>query len=136
MMSKPAMHIRLLNWLVILILVAGCSQSGPGLAPVKGRVTLDGQPIENTMVAFYPNDSKAPSTGYTDKDGNYELAYKQGKLGGMIGENTVKISTSSELVKGANRFHENYNSKSVLKREIKSGSNTIDFELKSDGSST
>ena len=33
-------------WLTLLIcLAAGCGQSGPDVAPVKGRVTLDGRPL-------------------------------------------------------------------------------------------
>ena len=35
-----------------LVLIAGCSQSGPQVAPVHGRITLDGQPLPDTSVVF------------------------------------------------------------------------------------
>lgn len=126
------MRIRQLNWLVVLALVAGCNKSGPQLAPVSGRITLDGKPIKNTDIAFYPEGGGNPSAGRTDEDGHYELGYSRGKMGGMIGKNTVRISTSSELVKGPNRYPEQYNSKTELHREVTSGNNVLDFDLKSD----
>ena len=119
----------------MMALVAGCSKTGPDIAPVSGRITLDGQPIANTDVAFYPEGKQSVSSGRTDKDGHYELGYKRGVMGGHIGMNSVQISTSSELVRGPNRYHANYNSNTELKREVKSGNNVIDFDLKSDGSS-
>lgn len=130
------MPLRYFSLLAVVALVVGCSKSGPDVAPVTGRITLDGQPINNTDVAFYPEEpGKSPSSARTDNDGHYELGYKRGVMGGMIGNNTVRISTSPEIVKGPNRFHENYNNKSELHREVKSGKNVIDFDLKSDGSS-
>jgi len=128
------MRTRYFVSVVLIGLVAGCGKTGPDTAPVSGRITLDGNPIENTDVTFESTGSRMQSSGHTDKDGHYELIYKRGVVGGMIGENTVRISTNSEVVKGANKFHENYNVKSGLKREVKSGNNTIDFDLKSDGS--
>jgi hypothetical protein len=130
------MHARHLNLLVMIAVVAGCSKSNPEIAPVTGRITLDGQPVANTDIAFYPEaQGKSPSAARTDKDGNYELGYKRGVMGGMIGDNIIRISTSPEIVRGPNRYHENYNANSQLHREVKSGKNVIDFDLKSDGSS-
>jgi hypothetical protein len=122
-------------WVAMMVLVAGCSRGNKELAPVSGRITLDGKPIKNTDIAFYPEqEGKSPSVGITDQDGHYELAYKRGVMGGMIGKNTVRISTSPEIVRGPNRYHENYNGNSQLHREVKSGNNEMDFDLKSDGS--
>jgi|1185.fasta_scaffold1268162_1 hypothetical protein len=126
------MNIRRLIWPVMIALIAGCGKSGPQLAPVSGRITLDGQPIENTDIAFYPEIGN-PSAGRTDKDGHYELGFKRGMMGGMVGKNLVRISTSSELVKGPNRFPEKYNSKSELHRDVEPGKNVFDFDLKSEG---
>src|SRR4051812_13756629 len=126
------MRIRYLSWLATIVLVAGCGKSGPQLAPVSGRITLDGQPIENTDIAFYPEIGN-PSAGRTDKDGHYELGFKRGMMGGTVGKNVVRISTSSELVKGPNRFPEKYNFKSELQRGVEPGKNVFDFDLKSEG---
>ena len=36
--------------------------------------------------------------GRTDANGHYELAYKRGVMGGMVGSNTVRITISSDVV--------------------------------------
>jgi hypothetical protein len=109
----------------LLLLVVGCSKSGPDLAPVSGRVTLDGQPIAVADVYFHPEGEKSPSVGRTDADGRYVLGYKRGVEGGMVGWNTVRIQT----VGGPPLVPPRYNRDSDLRREVTSGKNTFDFEL-------
>jgi len=125
------MRKRYICWLAAIVLVAGCSKSGPDLAPVSGRVTLDGQPVENADVTFQPEGSKSPSFGRTDKDGNYTLGYKKGVVGALVGKHAVQISTSPEIVKGPNRFPAKYNTNSELHRDVESGKNEINFDLTS-----
>jgi hypothetical protein len=41
--------------------VAGCG--GPPQARVRGRVTLDGEPLAHGTIAFLPADGKGPTAG-------------------------------------------------------------------------
>jgi hypothetical protein len=113
----------------MLLVLAGCSKSGPDLAPVSGRVTLDGEPAEETEVMFYPDGEKSPSVGRTDKDGNYLLRYKRGVEGGTIGWNTVRLKTITEMTHGRQLVPERFITGSDLRREVNSGNNTFNFEL-------
>jgi hypothetical protein len=114
---------------VLLLVFSGCDKSGPDLAPVSGRVTLDGKPAESTKVMFYPEGAKSPSLGRTDKEGRYMLRYKRGVEGGTIGWNTVRLETVTEVTHGRQLVPERFITGSDLRREVKSGNNTFDFEL-------
>jgi hypothetical protein len=125
---------KLCFWLLLLGLVSdGCRKSGPELAPVSGRITLTGKPLENADVVFQPENGKSPSIGRTDAEGRYELAYKRGVTGGPIGQNTVHIRVSRELVRNPPRIAAKFNSQSELHREIKAGQNEFDFDVAVEG---
>src|SRR5262245_21904398 len=82
-----------------LIVFSGCGKSGPQIAPVHGRVMLDGKPLQNADVQFQPSESQRPSRGRTDVDGRYALVYKRGQPGALVGPHTVRIWVSPEVVK-------------------------------------
>jgi hypothetical protein len=115
--------------IVLLLVFSGCSKTGPDLVPVSGRVTLNGKPAESTKVMFYPEGEKSPSLGRTDKDGRYMLRYKRGVEGGTIGWNIVRLETVTEVTHGRQLVPERFITGSDLRREVKPGSNTFDFEL-------
>ena len=118
----------------LLICVAtGCGRSGPEVAPVTGRVTLDGRPLETVDVVFQPTDGKPPSTSRTDADGNYELLYKRGLMGARVGEHTVRIGFTSGIVKNPPNVPARNNTGSELRAEVKPGGNEFNFDLKSEG---
>jgi len=105
--------------------IAGCSQRGPQIAPVHGRITLDGQPLPKAEITFHPAGSERPSAGRTDSDGRYELMFKRGEPGAMVGQNTVTILVSPEGTKNPPKI-------APLKdphREVKRGDNEINFEV-------
>jgi hypothetical protein len=92
------MHKRAIAWLLLLLplLSLGCGKSYP-LAPVSGRVTMDGEPLAKAEVRFFPTDDKdLPfSTGTTDENGNYELymvTETTTSRGAIIGTHRVTIS--------------------------------------------
>jgi hypothetical protein len=114
---------------VLLLIFSGCNKSGRDLAPVTGRVTLDGKPLESTKVTFSPDGEKSPSIGRTDKDGRYLLRYKRGVEGGTIGWNVVQLQTVTEVTRGKQLVPERFITGRDLRREVKSGNNTFDFEL-------
>lgn len=75
----------------LLFSISGCGaqDDGPKLAPVIGKVLVDGEPLPGAGVSFRPDVSKgnkAPfiPTGTADDEGNYELvtAAKKGAPAG------------------------------------------------------
>ena len=121
-------------WLLLLGLLSdGCRKSGPELAPVSGRITLAGKPLEKADIVFQPDSGKPPASGRTDAEGRYELAYKRGVMGGPVGQNTVQIRVSRELVRNPPQIAARFNSKSELRREVKAGQNEFDFDVTTEG---
>jgi hypothetical protein len=117
---------------MLFLLAAGCGTSGPEVAPVKGRVTLDGRPLESVDVVFQPTDGKSPSTSRTDEDGNYEMLYKRGLMGARVGDHTVRIGFTSGIIKNPPNLPAQYNTASELRAEVKPGANEFNFDLKSE----
>lgn len=114
--------------------LAGCGSSEVPLSPVRGRVLLNGQPLVDAIVEFQPT-GKAPSIGVTDEDGYYQLQYSKDRWGAVVGEHLVKIDHDVDGREGRNslvRVPARYNVKSQLKREVKSGSNSFEFDLTTD----
>jgi hypothetical protein len=77
-------------------LSGGCG-TGDGLTrgPVKGRVTVGGQPLAKGRILFLP---VAPSTGPTVSaaivNGNYELPSREGPI---VGPNRVEVEAELDL---------------------------------------
>ena len=95
-------------------------------------MTLDGQPLANADVTFQPEGAQRPSTGRTDADGRYELAYKRGQMGAIVGPHTVGIYVSTELVRNPPPIPDRYAVKSELHPEVKPGDNVYDIDMTSD----
>src|SRR6266550_1132156 len=82
-----------LCWLTLLsACLLGCGARGD-LASVRGKVTLDGQPLPDAFVVFAPTKKGTTSYGRTDAGGNYEMMFTDYQKGAWIGENSVRIST-------------------------------------------
>lgn len=121
---------------VCLIASYGCSASNR--AEVQGTVTLDGQPLTQGTLAFFPTgDAKGPAAGGTIVGGKYFISADQGST---IGTNRVEIRSARAtgkmlaLRKEAEVVEvlpDRYHSQSVLTANIKQGKNTVDFELQS-----
>jgi hypothetical protein len=124
--------VRQMCYGMLFLLAVGCSQSGPKLAPVQARVTLDGRPLNTVDVVFQPRDGGRPGTARTDADGHYELTYKRGSMGARVGEHTVRIGYTSNIVPNPPKIPARYNTASELRAEVKPGQNEFNFDLKSD----
>jgi hypothetical protein len=112
-----------------ILLIAGCGQSGPELAPVTGRVTLDGRPLENADLTFNA-EGKSPGVARAGADGRYEVMYKRGVVGAPVGPNKVSITVSPEVVRNPPRIPPRYNTASELSVEVMPGEdNVFDFDL-------
>lgn len=108
----------------------GCSRNDrPPLANVQGTVTLDGQPLVQARVAFEPVGGGRTSYGVTDEAGRYHLLYIRDIKGAIVGSHKVRFFDESEDSRVA-RVPARYNKQSDLTAEVRSGTNTFDFDLK------
>jgi hypothetical protein len=141
------------NALLLIAILAGCSGCGggitdnrKGLAPVTGKVTLDGKPLTTGTISFVAMDGSEAFTGPIDSSGNYTLASSPSSPGALPGEYKVIIiasqqATMGDPMKGGQPIAaeaktivpEKYTKpdSSGLTGSVKSGSNTINFDLKS-----
>src|SRR5262245_18422913 len=90
------------RWLILCSLLGalGCSGEGYKVAPVSGRVTLDGKPLAGAHVHFAPVATKGKidpgptSQGKTDADGRYTLSLDTScRPGAVVGHHKVYIIT-------------------------------------------
>jgi len=135
-MSETIHAALALTTLLFCLLLAGCGSEGD-LARVKGKVTLNGEPLEGAIVQFQPTaEDGSPSAGKTDANGRYELMYTFDTPGAMPGEHIVSIRTAAAYYEEEDgddqpqeRVPAKYNSRTTLRRTVKPGRNTFDFDL-------
>ncbi len=84
--------------LAVLVAVAGCQPGSDfNLAEVSGTVTMNGEPMPNVHVIFYPKataenpDSGPYSEGTTDAAGKFSMTTRYGNPGSVIGPNRVEF---------------------------------------------
>jgi hypothetical protein len=120
---------------VLFLTVAGCNR-GPQIAPVSGRVTLDGKPLAAAEVKFEPQSGRA-SHGRTNENGEYQMRYTRDQMGALVGEHTVRILSATELTLPNGKFElrpqmvpPRYNTQTELHSQVKAGQNNrFDFDL-------
>jgi hypothetical protein len=95
-----------MRWVILLSLslpfLAGCSSQPYKVAPVSGKVTLNGEPLAHAAVVFAPvatGDDHFPGPtagGLTDSEGRYtlEITTPSGKKinGAVVGKHKVRIT--------------------------------------------
>jgi len=122
-----------------MLFACGGGDSGPTIAPVQGKVTLDGKPVPDALVVFKPEQGR-PASAMTDTNGDYSLVYSQSSKGAALGKYRVEITTGREasFAEGVETspavketIPEKYNSKTELTAEITAGKNVANFELQS-----
>ncbi|QDT55888.1 hypothetical protein Pan44_39360 [Caulifigura coniformis] len=125
---------RTLRVLLFPLVVAGCSNTGEGLGAVEGVIQLDGKPLSGASVIFEPLNG-SPSIGYADEDGQYELRFSRHAMGATVGDHKVRVSTAEDQEgrRSKERVPARYNVKTELTASVKSGHNSIDFDLNSGG---
>jgi hypothetical protein len=130
----------------LALAAAGCGSPGKAVAPVSGRVTLDGKPLANATVTFQPiaegkDVNPGPgSYGKTDADGRYALRVVGEELeGAYVGRHRVEVQAFARERADPNSDTERappslvprkYNFESTLTFEVKPGGSTdANFEL-------
>lgn len=127
--------------------LAGCGSSAR-LAPVSGKVTLDGQPLANAHIAFQPMAATGTDAGaggsyaVTDTQGQYTLHTFEGdQPGAAVGKHRVEINPKTESSDAEPRLHSakppvivpaKYNRLSELTFDVPAaGSSAANFDLTS-----
>lgn len=129
---------KLLRVFVVIAtaLVTGC-EKGPEVAPVTGTVQQNGKPLAGAMVEFQP-DYGAPSYGYTDQQGQYEIQFQKNRMGALIGHHTVRVRTIGEktdletdtTVNVPETVPELYNDETTLEFDVVAGEeNVFDIDI-------
>lgn len=137
MISPPRPAVRIHRHVLPAALVAaavatGCATPGrPRLGTVEGRISLDGSPLPAAVVRFTPAGRGRTSQAVTDPDGRYRLRYLRDIPGADIDRHTVRISTATEENGGRESLPARYHTRTELAADVRSGPNTIDFDLRS-----
>ena len=95
--------LRSILWISLLLLITlvGCESVEGEIAPVSGRITLDGMPLVNAAITFQPvAEGNSPparigSYGRTNAQGEFELRLVDNdQLGASVGKHRVTISVA------------------------------------------
>ena len=128
----------------MLLLASACSGKPYELAPVSGKITLNGKALAKAWVHFAPVAAEGAlnpgptSHGQTDEAGMYTLHVKPGTDGAVVGKHKVFISlivggsTDADAgnKKGVERIPARYNQATTLEFEVKAdGTTEANFEL-------
>lgn len=124
--------------------LVGCGAGGPERVEVRGKVTLNGQPLDQGSIAFIPTGTtQGPTTGAKIENGTYMVPANKGAV---LGSHLVQITsvqpTGRKIEAGPPEpagtmvdevqqiVPDQYNTKSTLTVNIQSGLNeNVDFAL-------
>lgn len=136
---------RKLTIVAMLLLCCGCEQSdGPLRVAVAGSATLDGAPIAEGTINFFPaGETKGPTAGASIMDGRYSIAIAKGPC---VGRYRVEIRGSKKTGRQVSLpgppkaarvmvdeiieiVPSRYNAQSTLEAELKPTQNELEFSL-------
>jgi hypothetical protein len=129
---------------LVLLSCSGCG-GGSGGNPVHGKVVIDGKPVETGTIAFVPTGAaKGSVAGGTISGGAYSIPRDKGPVAGphrvefrATQKTGRKVPAGSPAPPGTMIEEEksltppHLNNESKIQKDIKSGDNEIDFDLKS-----
>jgi hypothetical protein len=138
---------------IIAVLLAGCSDPYAGRIEVTGTVTLEGQPLNDGTIMFFPLDQQDTRGGAPILNGAYVIPRQQGlkpgkylvrltagdgktiaRVGGRQDKNPPKEQAAapggSTNIVSMDRIPEEWNIRSKQEREVKAdGVNRFDFDI-------
>lgn len=108
--------------IALIVFAVGCSaRSGPPIAPVSGKVTVDGQPMADIIVTFEPlttdasADQRATSLGITDAQGRFVLKGGGEQFNGaLVGKHRVRLAKKEPQL--MDELDPNYNARNEMKK--------------------
>jgi len=140
---------------VAVLVIAGCSRqpasNRPQTVPVKGRITLGGQPLAGATISFQPDGKGNGASGISDDSGGYALSTFAAKDGAVAGKYKVAVTKMDGAPSGKDMNESGYApptasspppkslvpaqyadpAKSGLTAEVTAGAaNSFDFDLK------
>lgn len=133
-LDQPALGILLAAFIATI----GCGGAAPELAPVKGKVLLDGQPLTTGTVSTQPAAGRG-ANGVIQSDGTFTLSSGR-EPGALVGLHQVAVvayeggvSSSPEGPQGKLLTPQRYATAATsgLSLEVTSGENTPTLELTS-----
>lgn len=129
------------RFLVALLVVSVIGCGGPGqrrsTIGVRGKVTLDGKPIDGGTISFDPKDGKGGSVSAQIAGGNYETRVEPGLKIVRISypkiirtEKVYPTSDDSPVVDVTEEaVPAKYNSASRLEKDLTEVSGSVDFDI-------
>jgi hypothetical protein len=133
--------------LILALTTIGCSGGRDNLPrePVAGTVTMDGQPLPEAVIQFYPTgDAKSTGANAQVKAGQFSIPREDGLVPGSYKVSISHAELEAALYKGKKDdsprskklgpelIPARYNSKSELTAEIKAGgTRDLKYELSS-----
>jgi hypothetical protein len=78
-----------ISFIFVLMVAFGCSQRDP-IAPVSGRVTIDGEPLPFGYVVFQPQKGQ-PAKGEISEEGRFSLISAKLGEGALLGKHRVSV---------------------------------------------
>lgn len=140
--ARQALRLGTLTALALLVSLSGCSDSGGfAVAPVRGKVTFDGQPVQGGVITFRPVAAQAdasreagkPASGEVGNDGTFVLSTYGTQDGAVVGRHQVSYTPMS---KGAESYEDTPEPSPYIglvpesaEVEVQSGANQIEIKL-------
>lgn len=138
--------VRLFALTASLILLTGCSSNS--CVEIAGEVTFDGRPLQRGTIVFTPENPEAgPSTGCDIVDGKYQVPAAKGvQPGTSYRVQIASLAKSGKFIpnpfdrKGPpleveeNFLPPSYNTQSILKIAVGTGTQNFNFALYKEGS--
>lgn len=127
--------------IAVLISMIGCGGATTRRATltVKGKVTLDGKPVEGGTILFEPKDGKGGAVSASIMDGNYETRVEPGVK--VVRINYPKLLRTEPAYPGSKdspminvtteMIPDKYNSQSRLEKDLTEAPGSTDFSLTS-----
>jgi hypothetical protein len=133
--------IRTLSAVALVTSLVACNSNHPRIVPVSGKLTRNGQPVANLEVHFVPEMGPA-SSGMSDAEGRFTLAYAPEEPGAAVGKNTVFVTFNPPdnptgdrgfaSPSNLNQILAKYGSKEISTLQVEIVKEVNDLELKLD----
>jgi hypothetical protein len=140
-MNRSASPLPFLAGALALLLCAGCAD-GPKRSEVAGKVTFQGQPLDEGLIEFHPLDGQGTKSGALVYKGEYKIPRSKGLSPGrykvtIVGGDGAPTTGNAEpserrpgFVPGrTERIPPEYNTNSNVIREVKDSAHTFDFNI-------
>jgi hypothetical protein len=126
----------------VLVTLSSCGPHAPSLHPVRGQVTVGGQPASGVIVVFHPvhpiDGMKYPPSAMTGPDGCFDVGTLVANDGAPAGDYQVTMTwfppeyerrPGEETLPDRLQGRYSDKDKSPLSAQIKPGPNEVSFKL-------